>query len=344
MSFRTESTLAGYARAAVDLKARMTDYTRGLFARQYLQAFLETRHTSPAGTGAVPSTVLATFDQLTHLPWKAGDPYVLAPAMTAIVAAAAEALDLTGEVVPDDIAPSDGGVLFLPEPIYHRGLRGEVTSIGAVTWARFRNTDTGRSGWCLSGWADRDDPLDPAAARRRRELADVPGLAAGFGPYVLNAVAELPIGTPVAARPEVPVLDDADIDWEPAPDGRFCLDETVVRLNAVVAIVYAFWLIQAQPVATVAAPPLDRAARRRAHRAGVTGDARVVMLRRTRPAADRADGEPKWHYRVRFFVRGHWRRLTTPDGQTRRIWIHTHIKGPDGAPLLRGEKVAVLAR
>ncbi|MFY1674021.1 hypothetical protein ACN27G_29390 [Plantactinospora sp. WMMB334] len=27
-----------------------------------------------------------------------------------------------------------------------------------------------------------------------------------------------------------------------------------------------------------------------------------------------------------------------------RIWIHAHIKGPDDAPLLHGEKVAVLAR
>ncbi|MFI7523787.1 hypothetical protein [Micromonospora globbae] len=39
MSFRTESTLAGYALATVDLRARMTDYTRSRFAQQYLRAF-----------------------------------------------------------------------------------------------------------------------------------------------------------------------------------------------------------------------------------------------------------------------------------------------------------------
>ena len=36
---------------------------------------------------------------------------------------------------------------------------------------------------------------------------------------------------------------------------------------------------------------------------------------------------------------GQW----NPDSH-RKIWINAHIKGPDGAPLLHGEKVAVLAR
>ncbi|MGN9807112.1 hypothetical protein [Micromonospora sp. L32] len=35
--------------------------------------------------------------------------------MTAIIAAAAQALDLTGDVVGNDVAPSDAGVLFLPD-------------------------------------------------------------------------------------------------------------------------------------------------------------------------------------------------------------------------------------
>ena len=47
---------------------------------------------------------------------------------------------------------------------------------------------------------------------------------------------------------------------------------------------------------------------------------------------------------MRFAVRGHWRRLHDKDGRLYRVWIHAFIKGPDGAPLLHGEKVAVLAR
>jgi hypothetical protein len=260
------------------------------------------------------------------------------------VAAAAEALDLTDEIVAKDTAPDDGGVLFLPEPIYHRGHRGDVTSIGAITWATLHNTSSGQLTWVICGWADRDDPLDPAAARRRQQLADAPHLATQFGPYVLNSLAEIPIGRPVDPRPDPPAVDDADRDWQPAPDGRYCIDETTIRLGTCAAIIYAFWRIQAQPLATVAHPPLDRPARRRAARASIMHDTRVVMLRRTSPITEPGDGEAKWHYRVRFVVRGHWRRLVDAHGQPYRIWIHAHIKGPDGAPLLHGEKVAVLAR
>jgi hypothetical protein len=120
MSFRTESTLAGYARAAIDLRARMTDYCRSRFAQQYLRAFLETRQASISPDDPTPPpAVMTAFDRLAYQPWQLGEPYVLAPAMTAIVAAAAQALDLSGEVVPNDVAPGDFGVLFLPEAIYH---------------------------------------------------------------------------------------------------------------------------------------------------------------------------------------------------------------------------------
>jgi hypothetical protein len=43
LTFRSETTLAGYARAAVDLKARMVDYGRSRFAQRYMRAFLGAR-------------------------------------------------------------------------------------------------------------------------------------------------------------------------------------------------------------------------------------------------------------------------------------------------------------
>ncbi|MER7894281.1 hypothetical protein ABTX15_31190 [Micromonospora sp. NPDC094482] len=179
MSFRAEKTLTGYARAAVDLRLQMSEYCRSRFAGQYLRAWLES-HVSDDG-GHSPA-VLDAFSRIVHQPWRDGQPYVLAPAMTAIIAAAAQALDLTGDTIGNDMAPSDAGVLFLPEPIYERGVHGHVTSIGAITWAKVHNRDTGRTGWWITGWADRDDPLDPAAARRRDQVAEAPHLAAQFGP------------------------------------------------------------------------------------------------------------------------------------------------------------------
>ncbi|MFB9238174.1 hypothetical protein ACFFWC_21900 [Plantactinospora siamensis] len=345
MNFLPNDTLAGYARTAVDLRTRMVDYHRSQLAANYLQAFFDSRLADqPDFSTEGMAEALSAVRAITANPWRFGEPYVIAPAMTAIIAAAAAALDLTGEVLPADIAPDNGGVLFLPEPIYHRSHRGEVSSIGAITWAHTTNTSNGRSFWAIAGWADHHDPHDPAAVRRRRQLADRPDLARQFGPYVLTDFTEIPIGQSVDPRPDLPVLDADDRDWEPAPDGRFCIDETTTHLRACAAIAYAFWRIQAQPLATVAAAPLDRAARRRAVRAHIRHDTRVVMLRRTSPLAEPADGEPKWHYRVRFVVRGHWRRLIDRDGHPYRIWINAHIKGPDGAPLLHGEKVAVLAR
>jgi hypothetical protein len=342
MNFLAHDTLAGYARTAVDLRSRMADYHHSPLARDWLDAFMSARS---ADTEEPPTPkVLDAIRRISAQPWRVGQPYVVAPAMTAVVAAAAQALDLIGEVLPDDIAPDDCGVLLLPEPVYQRTLTGAVTSIGAITWAKTTTVTTGVSSWFICGWADHHDPLDPAAARRREQMAARPDLARQLGPYVLVTLDSLPIGRPVDPRPDLPVIDDADIDWQNAPDGRYVLDEAATRTKVSAALVYAFWRIQSQPLATVATAPADRATRRRAVRASIRHDTRVVMLRRTNPLAEPGDGDPKWRYRVRFFVRGHWRRLIDRDGNPYRIWINAHIKGPDGAPLLLGEKVAVLAR
>ncbi|GAA4595812.1 hypothetical protein BJY16_001802 [Actinoplanes octamycinicus] len=338
MNFLPNDTLAGFARAAVDLRARMVDYHNSALAHRYLHALFADM---PDEYGAMTPDVLTTMHQITGTPWKVGEPYIVAPAMTAIIAAAAQALDLTGEVLPDDIAPCDHGVLLFPEPLYHRGLTGKVSSLGAITWTRIATN--GEATWVIIGWADQHDPHDPAAARRRADLAHEPDLARQFGPYILSHYTMVPVGRPVEPA-DPPQVDAADRDWEPAPDGRFCIDETTTLTRACTTIAYAFWRIQAQPLATVAAAPMDRPARKRAARAGIRHDTRVIMLRRTSAHAEPADGDPKWHYRVRFVVRGHWRRLTDTNGHTYRIWINAHIKGPDGAPLLHGEKVAVLAR
>ncbi|MFI7650295.1 hypothetical protein ACIBTZ_30070 [Micromonospora sp. NPDC049460] len=86
MSFRSESTLAWYANARVDLRARMADYTRSRFAQQYLKAFLEPA--TEATIDGPEASAIDAFSRVAHQPWQDGEPYVLAPAMTAIIAAA----------------------------------------------------------------------------------------------------------------------------------------------------------------------------------------------------------------------------------------------------------------
>jgi hypothetical protein len=347
LSFHTETTLAGYARAAVDLRIRMAEvscaatdigYLRELLAGRIIPAMLEHEDET-----SVVERLVDAVGRATEAAWAHGESFVLAPAMTAIIAAAAEALDLTGDLLTAEAAPCETGVLFLPEPIYYRRPTGALAAIGALTWATLTAARGDRS-WLICSYSPLNDPDDPTAADIRRSLQAAPHLRAGLGPYLLNDFNHLPIARPVPATTDTPPVDEADLDWQNAPDGRYVIVDDGMRTQIATAILYAFWRIQAQPITVAAKPPVDRHARRRATRASIVHETRVVMLRRTSSLGEPGDGEARWHYRVRFVVKGHWRRLHDKQGQPYRIWIHAYIKGPDGAPLLHGEKVSVLAR
>jgi len=340
MSFHKQTTLAGYARAAVDLKTRMDAYCRSAGGAQYIEAFVQGRFAGQQGDPEIHDRVAGFVKRMATTCWRLGEAFVLAPAMTAVVAAAANALDLTGEMLTDEVAPTDCGVLFLPEPIYYRDPRGRLHPVSAVTWGRF--TSGASAAWLLGSWSDPDDPHSPLREDLPRKARRDQAYRRFVGPYLLGDFDHVPIAVPLPAY-DPPLGDTDDADWQPAPDGKFVIDATDCRTSVCTAILYAFWAIQAQPLATVAATPVDQPAARRADRAGIVHDTRVVMLRRVTPVGDH-DTDAKWHYRVRFVVRGHWRRLVDRNGVPYRIWIHAHIKGPDGAPLLHGEKVAVLAR
>jgi hypothetical protein len=140
----------------------------------------------------------------------------------------------------------------------------------------------------------------------------------------MSSLGALPVGRPITETVILPAGGDRgrdrDQDCESAPDGRYCLTDADGTFAVCSRIVYAFWRIQAQPLAHTAPAAPDRPARRRAARASLKHETRVVMLRRTSPITDRDDdGEPRWRYRVRFVVRGHWRRLTDRDGNRYRI-------------------------
>lgn len=90
--------------------------------------------------------------------------------------------------------------------------------------------------------------------------------------------------------------------------------------------------------------PVTRAARRRLERERDLRDVeplvRVVELRTPHytdappaSALQEADaGSVEW--RVRWFVRGHWRRQWHPSLQAHKpLWIAPYIKGPEGLPI-----------
>jgi hypothetical protein len=109
-------------------------------------------------------------------------------------------------------------------------------------------------------------------------------------------------------------------------------------------IVRATWLLMTQPgVADTDTATLSRAERRRAQGDGREPPAvRVVRIRHAENHPKPEEGSTA-RYRVRWTVRGHWRRQWYPSrGDHRPVWINPHLKGPDGAPLHTGQTVHLL--
>ena len=87
MSFRTETTLAGYARTAVTLKTRMDAYCHSSGGRRYLTTFAQAFHDNAIPDQRPTPELVDAIHRLAGSAWRIGEPYVLAPTMTAIVAA-----------------------------------------------------------------------------------------------------------------------------------------------------------------------------------------------------------------------------------------------------------------
>ncbi|MGW5633925.1 hypothetical protein ACWEWQ_03485, partial [Streptomyces sp. NPDC003832] len=115
-------------------------------------------------------------------------------------------------------------------------------------------------------------------------------------------------------------------------------DATAPRIAECLGALKAAWLLMQQPIATIKDVEVDRAARKRLRRQQrEPKPVRVIELRRPAHSGP-GDGSREFHHQ--WIVRGHWRQQWYPARQVHRpVWIAPHIKGPEGAPLLGGEKV-----
>lgn len=111
------------------------------------------------------------------------------------------------------------------------------------------------------------------------------------------------------------------------------------ELESVSRVLRSAWLLLQQPLAQVTEVSPARGTRRRMQRAGrEAASVRVIELRRRQHAVADSQSEREWHHQ--WIVRGHWRNQWYPAHEVHRpIWIAPHIKGPEGAPMLGGEKV-----
>lgn len=101
----------------------------------------------------------------------------------------------------------------------------------------------------------------------------------------------------------------------------------------------AMWLLMQQPLARVSEVQPDRPTRKRLRRIGhKAASVRVIELRRPKGSGEQGDGGRDYHHQ--WIVRGHWRQQWYPAREVHRpVWIAPHVKGPEGAPLIGGEKV-----
>ncbi|MGQ5576725.1 hypothetical protein [Streptomyces sp. ECR3.8] len=250
--------------------------------------------------------------------------FYVSPEMTELAAAAAQSLP-SFVVNPEDL-PTDSGLLVFGSPIgkgvyvqRHPGHSGEPLSTRALLWSREGGSYDGI--W-VTGYVDRDALLADALAN----------------------------GGPVAAlrqEPWLSLVPDASFGLQFGEKGWHLANSTGLPqiLGDLFPVLMSTWLLMKQPLARTAEVEVDRASRKRLRRAGQEPKpVRVIELRRPQ----RAGGEPgdgESNYQHQWIVRGHWRNHWHPKRQVHRpVWIAPHIKGPEGAPLIGGEKVYALKR
>ncbi len=121
----------------------------------------------------------------------------------------------------------------------------------------------------------------------------------------------------------------------PGGGARFGVYDNHAQGTQLLATLLATWFLIAQPgVAEITDSPADKADAKRYARAGRPAPAvRVVDLRRRTQNTDDQDRQSP-QYKVRWMVKGHWRKAHYRQGQRReRIYISPHLKGPENAPL-----------
>jgi hypothetical protein len=235
--------------------------------------------------------------------------FFISPEMTQLAITAGRTLP--DFKVEDADMPSPFGLMYFADPIQRSERAG--TPIVACTWGR--------------SWVGSDKTLLWFSLYADTVGAANAGLAAGV---IDQAHADRMIRT----RPRLMYEGEAACwmgrDAEGvSPDSALAVVGKTVR---------AAWLLMQQPLARSTELEIDRVARKRLRRSGhEPKPVRVIELRRTAHSGP-GDGSREFHHQ--WIVRGHWRQQWYPArGVHRPVWIAPHIKGPEGAPLLGGEKV-----
>lgn len=137
--------------------------------------------------------------------------------------------------------------------------------------------------------------------------------------------------------------------WRFGNDQTILLDGRRTSLNETpegraIGALFSVWHLMRQTLAATTDAHYDRASIRRLARENREPErVRVIELRRRMPSTGNAESDREYHHQ--WIVRGHWRKQWYPSLDLHRpVWIAPHVKGPEDAPLLGGEKVYALKR
>lgn len=252
--------------------------------------------------------------------------------MTALAKTAAKTMP-DFSLTPEDL-PAEYGFLYFDSPIdtflNDEGDDADRVAIVAASWGTWHDAPAGypHGGVWITWYSDReanliDSPFarTPEAQRRIRQLRPR---------FLLHT--ETP--APFHAQEVSTVDENGAVKMTTYQD---VIREAASTL-AWVGTLKATWLLMQQTLAKVTDVEPDRAARKRLRRAGSPpASVRVIELRRPTHSGP-GDGSREFHHQ--WIVRGHWRQQWYPAREVHRpVWIAPHIKGPEGAPLIGGEKV-----
>jgi hypothetical protein len=249
------------------------------------------------------------------------DLYFVSADMTELATTAATSLPPFDLSTSD--APSTAGLIVFEKPIATdvntKAGHGETVFISAASWDFGTAPRWGVALW-FSFYIDLHLTLDLMVEEGRetkKEAARQKGSQPRFT-YTMDAAHMVDRGIPVTN------------------------DDSV--LNSWGRTILAAWLLMGQPLASTSTVNADRSAQKRIRRIGQEpAPVRVVELRRPKTSSSAGNSDREYHHQ--WIVRGHWRQQWHPKRQVHRpVWIAPHIKGPEGAPLIGGEKVYALKR
>ena len=122
------------------------------------------------------------------------------------------------------------------------------------------------------------------------------------------------------------------------------------RWSGPMALLGATWVLMGQDKVASSTPrdvDTGRDAAIRARRGQGPARVQVIDLRPMRYVpTQESDPDTGRTYTHRWVVRGHWRQQPVGEGRAQRrpTWVHSYLKGPEGAPLLTGDRVYVWRR